>query len=116
MASFPTSATITPTYGVQKRSKPNVRTVRFGDGYEQRLTVGLNQNPKVFQLTFEVSETDADTIETFLDARADDNASFDFTPPGESSSSKFVCESWSKSIPFLNRATINVTFRQVFEP
>lgn len=116
MASFPTSATITPTYGVQKRSRPNVRTVRFGDGYEQRLTVGLNQNPKTFQLTFEVSETDADTIETFLDARADDNASFDFIPPGESSSSKFVCESWSKSIPFLDRATINVTFRQVFEP
>ena len=116
MASFPTSATITPTYGVQKRSRPNVRTVRFGDGYEQRISVGLNQNPKTFQLTFEVSETDADTIETFLDARADDNASFDFTPPGEASSSKFVCESWSKSIPFLNRATINVTFRQVFEP
>ena len=64
MASFPTSATITPTYGVQKRSRPNVRTVRFDDGYEQRLTVGLNQNPKTFQLTFEVSETDADTIET----------------------------------------------------
>ena len=116
MASFPTSATITPTYGVQKRSRPNVRTVRFGDGYEQRLTVGLNQNPKTFQLTFEVSETDGDTIETFLDARANDNASFDFTPPGEASSSKFVCESWSKSIPFLNRATINATFRQVFEP
>ena len=113
MATFPS---ITPTYGVQKRSRPNVRTVRFGDGYEQRLTVGLNQNPKTFQLTFEVSETDADTIETFLDARADDNANFDFTPPGESSSSKFVCESWSKSIPFLNRATINATFRQVFEP
>lgn len=116
MASFPTSATITPTYGVQKRSRPNVRTVRFGDGYEQRLTVGLNQNPKTFQLTFEVSETDADTIETFLDARAADNDAFDFTPPGEASSSKFVCDSWSKSIPFLDRATINVTFRQVFEP
>ena len=116
MASFPTSATITPTYGVQKRSNPVVRTVRFGDGFEKRLTYGLNQNPKIFQLTYEVSETDADTIETFLDARAADNASFDFTPPGEASSSKFVCESWSKSIPFLNRATINVTFRQVFEP
>ncbi len=113
MATFPS---ITPTYGVQKRSNPQIRTVRFGDGYEQRLTVGLQQNPKTFQLTFEVSETDADTIETFLDARADDNASFDFTPPGEGSSSKFVCESWSKSIPYLNRASISATFRQVFEP
>ena len=113
MATFPS---ITPTYGVRKSSRPNVRTVRFGDGFESRLTFGLNQNPKVFQLTFEVSETDADTIETFLDARAADNASFDFTPPGEASSSKFVCESWSKSIPFLNRATIQTSFRQVFEP
>ena len=113
MATFPS---ITPTYGVQKRSNPSVRTVSFGDGYEQRTTLGINQNPKIYQLTFEVSETDADTIETFLDARAADNASFDFTPPGEGSSSKFVCESWTKSIPYLNRANIQASFRQVFEP
>ena len=116
MASFPTSATITPTYGIQKSSAPVVRRIQFGDGYESRLTMGLNQNPKIYNLTFEVSETDADTIETFLDARAADNDSFDFTPPGEASSSKFVCESWTKSIPFVDRATIQVTFRQVFEP
>ena len=113
MATFPS---ITPTYGIQKSSAPVVRTVRFGDGYEQRTSLGLNQNPKVYSLSFEVSETDADTIETFLDARAADNASFDFTPPGESSSSKFVCENWSKSIPYLNRARIQTTFREVFEP
>ena len=113
MATFPS---ITPTYGLQKTSAPTVRTVRFGDGYEQRLSLGLNQNPKSYNLTFEVSETDADTIETFLDARAADSASFDFTPPGESSSSKFVCEQWNKSIPYLNRATIQATFREVFEP
>ena len=88
MATFPS---ITPTYGVQKQSAPNVRTVRFGDGFEKRLSYGLNQNPKVYSLTFEVSETDADIIETFLDARADDNAAFDFTPPGESAGAKFVC-------------------------
>ena len=113
MAVFPS---ITPTYGVQKSSAPVTRKVQFGDGYEQRLTFGLNQNPKSFSFTFEVSETDADTIETFLDARASDNASFDFTPPGEGSTSKFVCEQWTKSIPYLNRATIQATFRQVFEP
>ena len=113
MATFPS---ITPTYGIQKSSAPVVRKVQFGDGFEKRLSYGLNQNPKTFNLTFEVSETDADTIETFLDARADDNAAFDFTPPGEGSSSKFVCETWSKSIPYLNRATIQATFREVFEP
>jgi len=115
MATFPS---ITPTYGVQKRSAPNTRTVRFADGYEHRILFGLaeHQNPKVYSLTFEVSETDADTIETFLDARANDTTSFDFTPPGESSSSKFVCEGWNKSIPYLNRARVQATFREVFEP
>ena len=115
MATFPS---ITPTYGVQKRSAPNTRTVKFAYGYEHRILFGLaeHQNPKVYTLTFEVSETDADTIETFLDARANDSASFTFTPPGESSASQYVCESWNKSIPYLNRARIQATFREVFEP
>ena len=115
MATFPS---ITPTYGVQKRSAPNTRTVKFADGYEHRILFGLaeHQNPKVYSLTFEVSETDADTIETFLDARANDSTSFTFTPPGESSASQYVCESWNKSIPYLNRARVQATFREVFEP
>ena len=114
MATFPS---IAPKYGQQKRSAPNTRRVRFADGYEHRILFGLaeHQNPKTFNFTFEVSESDADTIETFLDARAG-TESFDFTPPGESSSSQFVCESWNKSIPYLNRARVQVTFREVFEP
>ena len=115
MANFPN---ITPTYGVQKSSSPKTRTIQFADGYEQRVLFGLaqHQNPKEYRVTFKVSEADADTIETFLDARANDSASFTWTPPGESSSSDYVCPSWSKSIPYLNRATISATFREVFEP
>ena len=95
MATFPS---IKPTYGQQKRSAPLTRTIRFADGYEHRILFGLaqHQNPKVFNFTFNVSETDADTIETFLDARANDSDSFDFTPPGESSSSEFVCRKHGK--------------------
>ena len=188
MATFPS---ITPTYGQQKRSAPLTRTIRFADGYEHRILFGLaaHQNPKVYNFTFEVSETDADTIEGFLDSRANDSASFTFTPPGEgftktgtysqsgttstititnhglaigdevtidytsgsatdgtflvasvtdsnvftvtaaasatnsgnvsvtlSGASQYVCENWSKSIPYNNRATIQTTFREVFEP
>ena len=111
MATFPS---ISPTYGVQKRSAPRVRAIQFGSGYQQRAQFGIQQNPKTFDLKFEVSETDADTIEAFLDARAAVQ-SFNFTPPGESSSSKFICREWSKSIPYLNRATVTATFEQVFE-
>ena len=119
MATFPS---IKPTYGQQKKSAPNTRIVRFADGYEHRILFGLaqHQNPKVFQLSFDVSETDADTIETFLDARANDSDSFNFAegflPEETASNFKFVCEAWNKSIPYSNRATIQATFRQVFEP
>ena len=115
MANFPS---IDPTYGQRKKSKPNTRIIRFADGYEHRLLFGLaqHQNPKEYSFTFEVTESQADIIETFLDARANDSDSFTFTPPGESSSSEFVCENWTNSIPYLNRATIQATFRQVFEP
>ena len=113
MATFPS---IDPTYGTRKTNQPNIRITQFGDGYQQRVQFGLNQNPKIFNLTFNVSETDADTIETFLDARAANQDSFDFTPPAEASSSKFICKSWTKSIPYNERATINATFEEVFEP
>lgn len=114
MATFPA---ITPAYGAQKTSQPAVRTTRFGDGYEQRVRFGLNQNPKQWNLTWQnITEANADTIEAFLDARADDGASFDWTPPGEATAYKWVCEQWDKTIPYTGRATITATFRQVFEP
>lgn len=111
MATFPA---ITPTYGAQKSSQPNVRTVQYGDGYSQRLTYGLNQNPKQWNLTWSVSETNADTIEAFLDARGGAE-SFDWTTP-DGSTGKWICQQWNKTIPYLNRAEITATFIQVFEP
>ena len=82
MATFPS---ITPTYGMRKTSKPKVRVSSLGDGYEFRALYGLplSQDPKVYDLTFNVSETDADVIEAFLRSRVNDQASFTFTPPGE---------------------------------
>jgi phage-related protein len=113
MATFPS---IAPSYGAQKTSQPKVRQIKFGDGYAQRATVGLNQNPKSWTLTWEISATDAVTIEAFLDARGTDAASFDWTPPDSSTSYKWVCYSWTKSIPYYGRSTIQATFQQVFEP
>ena len=188
MATFPS---IDPTYGVRKQSQPRIRTTRLGDGYEFRALFGLplTQDPKVYDLTFNVSETDADVIEAFLRSRVNDQASFTFTPPAEGSTKtgtysqsgttvtititnhglaigdvvtidyttgsatdgdfaiataaaqntitvtaassatnsgnvsvtlsgagKYVCQSWTKTINYKNRAILNCTFREVFEP
>tara|TARA_Y100000401_G_C8204367_1_gene165201 strand:+ start:68 stop:412 length:345 start_codon:yes stop_codon:yes gene_type:complete len=113
MATFPT--TVAPDFGVRKISKPNIRIAQFGDGYSQRSTFGINQNLKVYNLSFtNITETESDEIEDFLDARAGVE-SFTFTPPNESSSSKFICRDWNKENPFAGRATITATFEQVAE-
>ena len=188
MATFPS---ISPTYGMRKTSSPRIRITSFGDGYEFRALFGLplTQDPKIYDLTFNVSEAEADVIEGFLRGRVNDQASFTFTPPAEGSTKtgtysqsgttvtitiashgfgigdilgvnytsgsatdgtfvvasevdrdnftvtaassatnsgnvtitrsgegKFVCDSWTKTIPYNNRAIINCTFREVFEP
>lgn len=113
MATFPSYK---PVYSASKSSQPAVRTVQFGDGYSQRLTYGLNQNPKEWRLTFDVTDTDADVIEAFLDARAADAASFDWTPPDSATSYKWICPDWAREMYEFQRSKINVTFRQVFEP
>ena len=113
MATFPS---IQPTYGAAKSSSPNLVEIQMGDGYTQVLRFGLNQNPKVWNLRWEVSEADADTIENFLNARADDGAVFDWTPVDESTGYKWRCFSWNKTINFNDRASISATFTQFFEP
>jgi len=188
MATFPS---ISPTYGMRKTSSPRIRTTQLGDGYEFRALFGLplTQDPKVYDLTFNVSEIESDVIEGFLRSRVNDQASFTFTPPEEGSTQtgtysqstttstisitnhglaigdvvtidytsgsatdgtfaiataadqntftvtasnsatnsgnvsvvlsgagQYVCQSWTKSIPYNNRATLNCTFREVFEP
>ena len=105
-----------PVYTASKSSSPNTRVVRLGDGYEHRLLFGLNQNPKIWSLTFDQDTENADVIAAFLDDRAADSDAFEWTPPYESTSYKWVCESWSREIYNPDRARITATFRQVFEP
>tara|TARA_R100001163_G_scaffold52212_1_gene39582 strand:+ start:2093 stop:2446 length:354 start_codon:yes stop_codon:yes gene_type:complete len=115
MANFPTSPE--PSFPVRKVSKPNTRTVKFGDGYEHRILFGLNQNPKIFNLKWKnISEAESDTLENFLDDRAVDGASFTYTPHNETTAMQFKCTEWSKNMEYPNRATLQATFTQVFEP
>ena len=115
MAAFPT--TPQPSFSVSKKSEPKIRTIKFGDGYEHRINLGLNQNPKEFSFTWKnITESESDVLEAFLDSRASDGASFTYTAPNESTSMNFKCPSWNKTMNIPGRATLKATFIQVFEP
>ena len=113
MAAFPT--TVKPSYGASKSSSPKVNVARFGSGYSQRSTFGINQNLKVWNFVWNnITETQSDEIEDFLDARAGVE-NFDYQPHGESASKKYICISWDKTIPYTGRANISATFIEVAE-
>jgi len=113
MFTFPS---IEASYGLQKNSSPTINKINFGDGYSSRAVIGLNQNKKNYNLTWKnITETEANTIEVFLDARAKDLVSFTYTPPQESTSSQFICLQWKRQINYANRATITATFEEVFQ-
>lgn len=112
MATFPNYK---PTYSVGKRSEPRIRTASFGDGYQQRISFGLNQNPKQYDLEFILRDADVNTIEAFLDARAADCTSFNWTPPDSATSYKWICPSWTRELIGAGTSRLQMSFTQVFE-
>jgi phage-related protein len=112
MANFPD---IEANYGASKSAQPNVRVVQFGSGYSQRSTFGINQDQKIWQLAWSNrSVTDANTIEDFLEARGGVE-SFNWSPPDETDTYKWICKSWTKTMPYSNLFNITATFEEVFE-
>ena len=114
MATFPS---ITPQYATQESKEQDSLRIKLGDGREQRLVFGLPAIKRLISLTltFNVSTTDAATIDTFLDERFDDQASFDFTPPHHSSALKFICTRRSRTAILANRVIMNLAFEEVAE-
>jgi phage-related protein len=106
----------TPDFGAQRKSQPVVRSAKFGDGYEQRVQFGINQDPKTWDLRWSTkSNTDATKIEQFFEARRGVE-SFDWTPIGSSTSYKWLCRTWQREFQYADINTVSATFEQVFEP
>ncbi len=51
---------------MKTENKPSIKTVRFGDGYEQRSPNGLNHSLRVFTCDFKVEANERDSFEKFL--------------------------------------------------
>ncbi len=59
------------------------------------------------------SAADQNTFTTTAAASATNSGNVSVTVSG---AGQYVCESWTKSIPYNNRAKLSCTFREVFEP
>lgn len=103
--------------------KPTVKATKFGDGYEQRTPIGVNTQPKIWNLKYTFanptgktglpSGTDANEFLAFLQERGG-VTSFTWTDP-RNKTGKYVCREWEESSPKMGIVTISVKFEQVFD-
>jgi phage-related protein len=81
---------------MQLDEQPRVRVAKYGDGYEQRVADGINNNPQKWQLSFSKQRgDDVQTVYDFIKARGAVE-SFEWTPRGEVVARKFVCRKWTR--------------------
>ena len=102
-----------PSYSSAVTTKPTVETAKYGDGYAQRVAVGINNRARKWEVTFANRPSDtADAIDAFLSA-ANGVASFDWTPP-HGSAGKWICAEWKDQKTGPSTRTISGTFEEIF--
>lgn len=84
--------TFAPNWGMKLSREPKVKTLAFGDGYEQRLKQGLNHNLRSYSLAFSGDVAKMRQIDDFL-TRHEGYKAFLWTPR-HSTQGKFKCEKW----------------------
>ena len=87
---------ILPDVGSGSDSKFRINKASFGDGYIQRSGSGINTLEEDVTLNWSfLTETEVNDIKAFFDARGGYEA-FNYTMPGESTPTKFICERYRK--------------------
>jgi phage-related protein len=103
-----------PSYNVSVSHEPRIKSIQFGDGYEQRLKDGINNNRLQFNLSFE-SRNKAETtaILHFLHEREGFGSFFFKMPEPYSLIKKFVCKTFNSTYVYEDNYTIQCTFIEV---
>lgn len=111
-----TTFTYAPSYGATATRKPRIKSLKFGDGYEQRWQDGINAFAQVWDLQFQNrSTTEAAAIDEFLYALGGVSY-FYWTPPASGAvEGKYICKEWTRTISLANAETITAQFIEVFD-
>ncbi len=102
-----------PDAGSQHTVKPAVATSKFGDGYEQRMPLGINTLPMTWSLTFTRPRWIGKQILAFLRARAGVEAFF-WTNPLEEAGT-YICRTWKLRSSTPEVMEITCDFEQTFD-
>ena len=86
-----------PEESIKVSVKPKVKVISFGDGYEQRIADGINNQLREYSLSFSGEEADIREIDKFLTEHGAVKA-FIWTPQDTWQPGTFKCEEWSITV------------------
>ena len=108
-----------PSYNSQLQMKPASNVIKFGNGYEQRIADGINNNLQKFNLNFEGRDkNETRAIAHFLHKRKGvDSFFFDAPFPynfdgSQSYPKRFFCDEWDIAYNFYNNYSITAKFSE----
>jgi phage-related protein len=102
--------TYKPAAGAAYSCKPTVLPIKFGDGYETRVPLGLNNKPKKWTLKF--ASNVAVAALAFMDARGGSEAFYWTDPMGVLG--LYVCREWNADYVGPGAFELSAAFEQVF--
>ena len=114
------SSFATPDKTMSRSSEPKVLISKFGDGYEQRVTDGINSLQETYSVQFKTRTKEfIDDVVVFLDAQKG-VSKFAFRIPESNSGGgekeiKVVCNTYNTVYEYDNFYTLTATLRRVYE-
>jgi len=115
-----TLGVVNPDKGFSQSNETVVFRAEFGDGYEQRVANGINNNKQQFEMAFVNRPKDEiDDIVDFFASKKGTTA-FDFTlansnESGNEETVKVVIEKWTQTWKYDDYYDLKATARRVYE-
>lgn len=94
-----------------ERSQPRVKTIKFGDGYEQRQQDGINNDLRSYEVTLKVPRQESQYIDLFL-TKHNGVKAFLWREPNRHRLITVKCPTWSTAVEN-TVTTITASFEEV---
>lgn len=108
---------VVASYSTNMSAEPRLRSIKFGDGYEQVAPDGINNNPHKFSVAFSKRTlAEASAILTFLEARKGAEPFYWVAPAPFDDLILYRCKKWRYEAVEFNDHQVTADFEEVFVP
>ena len=103
-----------PSYNLNVSNAPKVRSLRFGDGYEQRVTHGINSVLLRADASFDMRDSqEARAVSHFFSSRKGTESFTMKLPPPYDLDKLYVVRAWTNALVFYNNYSMKAQFEEV---